>query len=63
MRREYEAEEVLDSSARSERGNRKIFLITVEEERFEGRSPRVWGAERGFQEFWDVGIIERVAKP
>jgi hypothetical protein len=53
MRRESEAEEVLESSARSERENRKIVLITVEEKSFEGRSPRVWGAERGFQEYWD----------
>jgi len=53
MRREYKAEEVLDLNARSERENRKIVLITVEEQSFEGRSPRVWGAERGFQEYWD----------
>jgi hypothetical protein len=37
--RRFKAEKVLRESARAERGGRKVFPITVEEESSEGRSP------------------------
>jgi hypothetical protein len=36
LKRRFKAEEVLERSAGTERENRKIFLITVEEESSEG---------------------------
>jgi hypothetical protein len=62
-RRRPEADEVSGESARAERKGGNAFSIAVEEQSFEGLSPRAWEAEKGFQGLKVFTFTERVAKP
>jgi len=53
LKRRVQAVRVWAKSARAEREKGNFLLIAMEEESFERRSPRVWGAEKGFQGFGD----------
>jgi len=58
-----QAGQVWEERARAESGRETYLRITGEEESFEGRSPRAWGAERGFHGSRQADTAERVAKP
>jgi len=53
LKRRIQAVRVWVGSARAEREKGNFLSIAMEEESFERRSPRVWGAEKGFQGFRD----------
>jgi hypothetical protein len=63
LRRRYQAERVGRKARERKKEAETLFSITGEEEGSEGRSPGVWGAERGFQGIGQAHTAERVAKP
>jgi hypothetical protein len=62
-KRQLEAEEVFNRSARTEARRETFFATTLLEKSSEERSPGVLGAERGFRGRNGANTIERVAKP
>jgi hypothetical protein len=51
LKRRIQAVRVWVESARAERKKGNFFSIAMKEKSFERRSPRAWGAEKGFQGF------------